>query len=190
MSTKKELKIEKVLDVTQAAEFFHILGMAIAMADEGRLAKFGLLLGDFEKIKLTLTKKGEVFILKAKVKEGPGVPLDGATPGTVGHETDLGAEQGDDLSYKSLKKRMKGSFAELKKLLTQDVPPSADTVRRFLNDSSRMLSFPGMGDEHYESYQRCCMEFERACAGGDLEAMRTTLAAVEARKKACHAQYK
>lgn len=185
MSTKKEMKIEKVLDATQAAEFFHILGMAIALADEGRLAKFGLLLGDFEKIKLTLSKKGEVFVLKAKVKEGEGGSSDEATPGV-----DQGDEHGDDLSYKTLKKRLKGSFAELKKLLTQDVPPSADTVRRFLDDSARILTYPGMGDEHYEHYQRCCLEFEKACTDGDLEAMRTSLAAVEARKKACHGQYK
>lgn len=181
MSTKKEMKVEKVLDATQASEFFHILGMAIALADEGKLAQFGLLLGDFEKIKLTLNKKGEVFVLKAKVKEAPG---------RLDVEASLGADQQGDLPYKALKKRMKESFAELKKLLTQDTPPSADTVRRFLDDSALMITFSGRGDEHYEEYQRCCQELEKACASGDLEAMRTTLAAVEARKKACHAQYK
>ncbi len=187
MSMKKETKIQKVLDATQAAEFFHGLGMAIAWADDEKLAKFDMPLGDFEKIKLTIKKEGATFILKAKVKAADASPSLGETSGedTLSGEENLGKP-----NYKTLKKRMKGSFAELKKLLTQDAPPSTETVRRFLDDSHLMTTYPGMGDEHYEQYGHCCQEFEKAFGNGDLEAMRTSLAAVEVRKKACHEQYK
>ena len=182
MNMKKELKVQKVLDATEAAEFFHTLGMAIAWTGDEKLARLGLPLSDFEKVKLSIKREGQVFLLKVTVKE--------ALPATAGDETPTPAGDREETSYKALKKRLKGSFAELKKLLTQDVPPSAAMVRRFLDDSSRMISFPGLGDEHYERYQRCCLEFEKAFASGDLEAMRHSLAAVEACKKTCHAHYK
>ena len=186
MSIKKEIKIQKVLDATQAAEFFHTLGMAIAWAGDERLAELGLPLSGFEKIKLSIKKEGDLFSLKVKVKE--------AETASLGEESVAGAIQGTEPvgkpSYKSLKKKLKSSFSELKKLLTQDVPPNTETVRRFLDESDCMLTFPGMGDEHYEEYKRCCQEFEKAFESGDLEAMRTSLSAVECRKKACHQQYK
>lgn len=181
MSMKKEMTIQKVLDATQAAEFFHSLGIAMAWIGDERLAEFGLPNGDFEKIKLSIKQEGATFILKAKLKK--------AEPHMPGEE---GTAQGNlgKPDYKTIKKRMKGSFAELKKMLTQGAPPSAEMVRRFLDDSHLMTTYPGMGDEHYERYQQCCQLFERAFASGDLEAMRIALSVVEARKKACHAQYK
>lgn len=186
MSMKKETKIQKILDATQAAEFFHSLGMAIAWADDEKLAKFDLPLGDFEKIKLTIKKEGAIFILKAKVKAAD---TDPSTGGTSGEEATVDGNMGKP-NYKALKKRLKGSFAELKKLLTQDAAPSAETVRRFLDDSYLMTTYPGMGVEHYEQYRNCCQGFKKAFESGDLEVMRTSLAAVEVRKKACHEQYK
>lgn len=181
MSMKKEIKIQKVLDATRAAEFFNTLGMAIALAGDSRLADLALPLSAYEKIKLTLKQEGESFILKAKVKE-----VETAPPG----EETLGKEDQGKIPYKTLKKRMKGSFAELKKLLAQNLLPSGETVRQFLDDSSLMITYPGKGDEHYESYRRCCQEFEKAFASGDLEAIRKALTLVEACKKACHDQYK
>ncbi len=181
MSMRKEMTIQKVLDATQAAEFFHSLGIALAWVGDERLAKFGFPAGDFEKIKLSIKNEGATFILKAKVKK--------AAPSTSGEESPDQENLGKP-DYKTIKKRMKGSFAELKKLLTQGAPPSAEAVRRFLDDSHLMTTYPGMGDEHYEQYNRCCQEFERAFASGDLESMRISLSVVEACKKACHAQYK
>jgi XXXCH domain-containing protein len=187
MSMKKETKIQKILDASQAAEFFYSLGIAIAWADDEKLAKFDLPLGDFDKIKLTIKKDGAAFILKAKVKAADTIP---SVEAASGGDIPSGGENTGKPNYKALKKRMKGSFAELKKMLTQDAPPSSETVRRFLDDSYLMTTYPGMGDEHYEQYKNCCQEFEKAFGNGDLEAMRTSLAAVEVRKKACHAQYK
>jgi XXXCH domain-containing protein len=181
MSMKKEIKIQKILDATRAAEFFHTLGMAIALAGDPRLADLGLPLSAYEKIKLTIKKEGESFILKAKVKEVETAPTG---------EEPLGEQVPGQISYKTLKKRMKGSFAELKRALSLNATPSAETVRRFLDDSNLMITYPGFGDEHYEPYKRCCLEFGQAVASGDLEAMRNALVAVEARKKACHDQYK
>lgn len=182
MSFKKEIKIEKVFDATQAAEFFHTLGLAITWGSDDQFAEFGLPLSDFEKVKLTIKKEGSVFILKAKVKKIEPFSYDEKIPSED-------QPQGKP-SYKNLKKRMKGSFSELKKMLTQDTLPNAETVLRFLDESYLMITFPGMGDDQYQEYERTCLEFQKAFESGDIEAMRNSLAAVELRKKACHEQYK
>lgn len=184
---KKETKIEKTLDAAQVAEFLNCLGMAIVGNGDPSCIDHGFSVDNFDKVKVTLEREGAIYSLKVKIKAtGRGVANRTMPP--VAENTGAGdAVKG---TYKELKMRMKGCFVEIKRLLGQGEAPSSELLRRFLEDSQLMTSFPGMGDEYYEPYQQCCRQFAQACASGDIEAMRTALVAIEAQKKSCHAQYK
>jgi XXXCH domain-containing protein len=52
-----------------------------------------------------------------------------------------------------------------------------------------MVSYPGYGDEYYESYIKACEAFKAAFESGDVAKMHETIDVLVHEKSRCHAKY-
>ena len=95
-----------------------------------------------------------------------------------------------DAEYIALKKRMREDFRSIRRSVKRDKLPSADAVTSFLDDSAKMVSFPGKGDEHYEEYMKLVSEFRKAWEGKDIALLQKRVAELRQIKEACHERYK
>lgn len=91
--------------------------------------------------------------------------------------------------YDVLKKRMKSSFKLLLKTIHDEEMPPEEAVRSFLEDSELMVTYPGYGDEYYESYTNACQAFKTAYEAGDMEKMHEAIDVLIHEKSRCHAKY-
>lgn len=172
----------------QLAEFFRTLAerLSTPAADEGGTAAETVSApdpGDFRKLKISVRRELDGFVLKWKAKAGEGAAGGGASG------AEPAAEEGE-VRYKSLKKRMKADFKAITESLGADLLPGEATVAAFLEDSRRMTTFPDKGAPCYGDYEKACREFERAFAAGDLPACKAAGAALGQLKKDCHGRYK
>ncbi|AMK12730.1 MAG: GAK system XXXCH domain-containing protein [Pseudodesulfovibrio sp.] len=167
--------ISRYLESRELAEFFRNLADAVENGGQGELA----CVEDFSKIKIRVKKEYGQINLKAKFKTAaPCVPA-------VDSETGEPAKP----KYKDLKKRMRGSFRILVKMIHDGSVPPAEAVEAFLADSALMVTYPGYGDEFYEQYTAVCDEFRAAYASGDIERMHAAVDALVHEKSRCHAKY-
>ncbi len=156
------------------AGFLRLLADSIEKGDS-ELPKYKIPLEDFQKLKVGIKKRGELYKLKFKVSYPEG-------------ETDTLDEE---LEYSNLKKRMKVYFKEIKKALDRDILPSSEIVAVFLEDSRRMTGFTGgMGEEFYERYLAACDTLEYAYELRDINALKSAWQELNNQKEACHNKYK
>ena len=134
---------------------------------------------EFEKIKIAVKNEFGQISLKAKIKP----------PKPCGEETE-GADTSVAMpKYKHLKKRMKSTFKLLVKIIHDDQVPPREAVEVFLEDSKLMVSYPGYGDEYYESYTKACEAFKVAFESDDIAKMHETIDVLVHEKSRCHAKY-
>lgn len=171
-------KIEKYMEQKELAAFLHELAEAVENGGKEELS----CINEFRKMKISVKSEFGQISLKAKI-----------SPAGVCDE-ELESEEGGDAShakpkYKHLKKRMKSSFRMLVKMIHDGQMPPDAAVQSFLEDSVLMVSYPGYGDEYYESYTAACDAFEKAYRAGDMERMHETIDVLVHEKSRCHAKY-
>jgi XXXCH domain-containing protein len=169
------VKIQKYVDNKELAAFLRDMAEALEKGGKDELA----CVEDFQKIKIAVKNEFGQIQLKAKIK--PGGTCEGAegeSPETLGKP-----------KYKHLKKRMKSSFKMLVKMIHDGQAPPKEAVESFLEDSELMVSYPGYGDEYYESYIKACEAFKAAFESGDVAKMHETIDVLVHEKSRCHAKY-
>jgi len=183
----KKVHIENNLEAEEVAGFLRALAAALEGGCPDCLQSYGLDLHDFNRIKLGLRKgeTGELF-LKITVKDGS-LPAIGKARvrKEKRREDDPGRQE-----YRTLKKRMKASFAAIGRALQDGEKPEAGLMASFLADSRLMLTIPGYGDEEYGRYEGCCRNFETAAVEADPVRLQEASKELSACMKECHARFK
>jgi len=97
-----------------------------------------------------------------------------------------------DVNYTSLKKRMKSSFRSIGESLAAQKLPEPDIIDAFLEDSERMLAFPGekYGAPCYPAYRDACRRLAEAFDANNREAFKAAYTGIGRLKKDCHAELK
>ncbi|WFS63181.1 GAK system XXXCH domain-containing protein [Pseudodesulfovibrio thermohalotolerans] len=170
-----DMTISKYLDPKELAAFFRELADAVENGGHDEFA----CVDDFRKIKIGVKNEYGQISLKAKFKAAKP-----CTEEVVGEDG-----QPKKPKYKALKKRMRSSFKILLKMIHDGSVPPQEAVDAFLADSALMVTYPGYGDEYYESYTAACAEFKAAYESGDLERMHAAVDALVHEKGRCHAKY-
>ncbi len=184
-------KYELMLTREEVPGFFEKLaaGMREGVMAVGDVA---LDLEDFSSFEVSLKAKGGEGVdgVKAKLKVKHEAPEH-----AVGCECETCAA-GETMprdakpKYKTLKKRMKSDFKAIRQALQQGVMPAQALADAFIADSKVMCEYPGKGDEYYQAYLQDTAAFERAMAGGSVEAARQAVELLTQRMKECHDKYK
>lgn len=183
--SSREVKIERSFSSAETAQFLRDLAAAIENGHQtGLLEEYGVRLQDSKKIKLGIKRAGEEIILKLKIKSA----AEACTPGAEAEAAEGPAAERP--GYKSLKKRMKGSFKRIGNALEQGQMPAAPDIEQFLADSRLMVSYAGKGDEFYQAYTAACQEFHAAVRGNDPAAAFDRYSALDQLKSDCHQRYK
>ena len=172
-----DFKLSKYVDQKGLADFFRSLADAVEKGDADEFA----CIDDFKKIKIGIKNEFGQINLKARIKGGKTCepPLEGeAGEGTRAKP-----------KYSTLKKRMRSSFKMLVNMIHDGNVPPREAVEAFLADSALMVTYPGYGDEYYESYTAICANFKAAFDSGDIEKMHAAVDALVHEKSRCHAKY-
>jgi XXXCH domain-containing protein len=170
-----DMTISKYLDPKELAGFFRDLADAVENGGHDEFA----CVDDFRKIKVVVKNEYGQIGLKAKFKASK--PCE---PEVVGEDGEVVKPK-----YKDLKKRMRGSFKMLVKMAHDGQMPPKEAVDAFLADSALMVTYPGYGDEYYESYGKACAELKAAFESGELERMHSAVDTLVHEKSRCHAKY-
>jgi len=166
-------KIQKYVDQKELAAFLRDLADAVENGGRDDLA----CVDDFQKIKIAIKNEFGQIALKAKIK-------------TETCEEEAVAETGEGgLKYKHLKKRMKSSFRLLVKTIHEGQVPPKEAAEAFLADAALMVTYPGYGDEYYESFTEACAAFAAAYESGDVTKMHEAIDFLVHEKSRCHAKY-
>lgn len=172
------VKIRKSVDKQEFAAFLRDMAEALEQGGKDELA----CLDDFQKVQVSFKQEYDQIQLKAKIR--PAGVCDEESP-----EGEEGGETPGKPKYKHLKKRMKGSFRLLVKMIHDGEMPPAEAVESFLEDSALMVTYPGYGDEFYDRYTSACEAFRAAYAAGDMDRMHETIDVLVHEKSRCHAKY-
>ncbi|MHC1790515.1 GAK system XXXCH domain-containing protein [Solidesulfovibrio sp.] len=157
-------------------------------------------LADCSSLKISIKHFGASSMLKVALKfpalgldalPAPDADPDPDSPGESepSQETAMRSDTSGRPKYKSLKKRMKGTFKAITMDLRAGQVPNADIAASFIADSRLMTRYAGKGDAFYPAYDAEVDRFEAAAAAGDLEAMTSSAAALGRMKKECHSRH-
>lgn len=171
-------KVIQYLEAEEIPAYFRALADAIEQGDDGEFA----CASDFRKFKITGRLEYGKVRLKTKFK---------STQECVDEEIRDAAMAGTPPKpdYKALKKRMRSSFKMLLKMVHDGQMPPKAAVDAFLEDSALMVTYPGYGDEYYESYTQACKALEAAYQAEDMEKMHEAIDVLIHEKSRCHADY-
>lgn len=92
--------------------------------------------------------------------------------------------------YGSFKKWLAKAFHQLREAAETGVFPDEPTVQRFIAACRRMTELDGRGSETFSAFLAQAHRFAEAVRGGDHEAGRVALDALEAHRRRCHARYR
>ncbi|WP_428562023.1 MAG: GAK system XXXCH domain-containing protein [Solidesulfovibrio sp. DCME] len=199
MPPSRKRKFEMVLPRVEA---LRALAELTAKAGEGSLVigEETVALEDFTSLKIGIKHLGASCLLKVSLKY-PALGV-AALPSPASMDAEEAApreqavdsapepmDEGGKPRYKSLKKRMKHFFKAIVTSLRAGLPPDADILAAFVADSRLMTSYPGKGDDFYPAYDAEVDRLEAAAAGGDLDAMTASVAALGRMKKECHSRH-
>lgn len=180
----KKIKIEKTLESEEIAAFLRLMASEIEGKGAVAMKDLGVDLHSFNKIKLGLIKKeGGNLTLTLKVKKDR--PKNVAAGGKQKAFEDLA-----ELKYRPLKKVLKATFAKMHKSIRAEALPTAFAVEDFMAQARAMVSYPGFGDDYYESFIASCNEFEKAFRKNDLAAVKEIFVKISELKTDCHKRYK
>jgi XXXCH domain-containing protein len=170
-----DMTISRYLEPKELAAFFRELADAVENGGHDEFA----CVDDFRKIKIAVKNEYGQIGLKAKFKAAKP-----CAPDVVGEDGEIVKPK-----YKDLKKRMRSSFKMLVKMAHDGVMPPKEAVDAFLADSALMVTYPGYGDEYYESYSNACAELKTAFESGELARMHAAVDTLVHEKSRCHAKY-
>lgn len=170
-------KIEKYIDRSELPQFLRELADAIESGNNQELA----CASDFKRFKLTVKNEYGKMALKAKFKSEKECKFE--------EDEQIYTSTTQASQYKILKKRMKSSFKLLFKLIHDGQIPPDEAVQSFLEDSNQMVTYPGYGDEYYESDMNVCNEFKGAYEARDIPQMTEAMKALAYEKGRCHTKY-
>lgn len=169
------IKIKKTVDIKELAAFLQELAKSVENGGTDELAG----IEDFGKIKIGIRNEFGQITIKTKVT--PSKPVEEGGQGE--------SESSGKPKYKHLKKRMKSTFKLLVKMIHDGQMPPGEAVETFLEDSELMVSYPGYGDEYYDSYTKACTAFQAAYESGDMDRMHEAIDVLVHEKSRCHAKY-
>ncbi|MCB2183013.1 MAG: GAK system XXXCH domain-containing protein [Desulfobulbaceae bacterium] len=175
----RSIKFEQKFTAQEAAVFFRKLADNIEKGDSEPLQEFNVHLDEFKKLKIGIKRQNELVEMKAKV-----------TFSAVKEEDSSESQVPGKMKYGNLKKLMDKNFKAIGKSLEAGVLPDPAIVQGFFEESKQMITYPGYGDEFYESYIAACDEFKRRFAAGVFEAINEQYGVLKAMKKECHSRYK
>lgn len=178
------IKIAKYVDKKELANFLRELADAVENGGKDELA----CVDDFKKMKIAVKDEYGRISIKAKIKSAAECSEEAESVEMVCDAEGTCAPSGKP-KYKHLKKRMKSSFRMLVNMIHDDQKPPDEAVQSFLEDSVLMVSYPGYGDEYYESYTAACEAFKAAYQAGDMTKMHETIDVLVHEKSRCHAKY-
>ncbi|WP_291320361.1 GAK system XXXCH domain-containing protein [Desulfonatronospira sp.] len=92
--------------------------------------------------------------------------------------------------YKTLKKRMKKTFAVILRNAANYQLPTQKEIDSFIIDSKAMVEFPGYGDEYYQEYMDRVLKMQEAFQRNDALDLMHKAQEVNQLQKDCHKQYK
>lgn len=174
----KKITLEKTLDTQQVAAFLRLLADELEGINSSESNDLGWQLHGFNKLKLGLIKKeGGHLSLRLKIKD-----LDTTPPAEF---TDI-AEQ----DYRPFKQLIKSTFAELASCAAQGHLPSPELLTHFMDQSRKLIAFPGFGDTYYDEYWQACQALEQVGNDGNLADFQKHIAAINTIKKSCHRRFK
>ena len=102
---------------------------------------FGIDLTNIRKLKMSAkTWPTDPFFVKVKI--------------TPWQAEDTEEDDGEEVTYTRLKKRMKAYYKELQSNLQAHQHPSREIVSVFLKDCEHMTQFQGYGDEYYQAFSQ------------------------------------
>lgn len=174
---EKKFTLEKTLDAHQVASFLRLLADELEGKNSPESNDLGWQLHGFNKLKIGLIRKeGGHLSLRLKIKDQVTTPAE---------FTDV-AEQ----NYKPFKQLMKSTFSELTACANQGRLPAADLLTRFMDQSRRLIAFPGFGDTYYDEYWQTCQALEQETNDGNIAGFQKQITAITAIKKSCHNRFK
>ena len=151
---------------------------------------------DVEKIALAVSNAAGMAEVKLKVFSGArsmvvsDLPEDhsGESPASL-HEQEPHQADKPLEGYGSLKKRMKKSFKNIMYALHENTWPAMVDIDDFIQDSERLVLYPGKGDEFYSTYAEAVNGFREAVQAQDLEAAFQAAHLLNTIKTQCHKKY-
>ncbi|MFP4264555.1 MAG: GAK system XXXCH domain-containing protein [Desulfonatronovibrionaceae bacterium] len=166
--------VENFGECSEITGFLRLLAESLEKGHE-EIPQYHTPLLGFEKMKISIKRKGAEYKLKMKL----------SFPGEEEEE-----DKGE--SYKTLKKRMKIYFKEIKKSLDRRILPSSEIINIFLEDSRKMVQYTGtdMGEELYPQYLEVCSDLEKAYREKDIQKLYAAYTELERQKRVCHEKYK
>ncbi len=146
-------------------------------SNSSEVQDFGLDLSNIRKMKISAKSwPEEPFVVKVKI--------------TPWQAEDTEDDEGEEVNYTRLKKRMKAYYKELQTNLQANQHPSREIVSVFIKDCERMTVFQGYGDEYYKAFTHACRDFQKAFDTEELEEMQRAFQRIESLKDRCHDRYK
>lgn len=88
--------------------------------------------------------------------------------------------------YRPLKRELKKVFKEISESAERGELPAAMVMDNFMAYTEIMVSYPGFGDENYQSFSAACQKLLKAFKKDDLAGFGDALQAVKDIKRDCH----
>lgn len=95
-----------------------------------------------------------------------------------------------DLKYRPLKKELKKIEKAIRSSIENNELPGTETMTEFIAEVRVMISYPGFGDEYYDSFLAACLVLQEVFKKKDFASFSAQFETVKALKKECHARYK
>jgi XXXCH domain-containing protein len=89
--------------------------------------------------------------------------------------------------FRPLKKELKKTFAKIRQAVKGEDLPSKNDMMEFMGQIEVMISYPGFGDEYYDSFMHLCIELNSAFRAKDQIRFNECLKSVISAKNLCHA---
>jgi len=179
----RECKIDQLLPFEEVPVYLRHLADALERKTANLPAELADLPDTVSKLKLKGKARKDAWEFKLRIKT-TAVPT---PPAKTTAKTDEPAD-GQRHAYKTLKKGMKASFKKIGLSLAARSLPDGETLNAFLADAEMMMAFDGeaFGASHYPQFRRACRRLSEAYASQDVDAVKSSYAALGRLKTACH----
>ena len=162
-------------------------GTAASRSDAPILGDIPMALDRLVKLELKLKRQGAGWTAKLKIKQTAAVTdADAYDEADPSREEEVPRKE----KYKRLKKRMDADFKVIRRAVHENRLPPAEVAKRFLEDSTAMVTYPGFGDCFYKDYILACDRLRDSLTLGDLEAVRDAVARLREQESRCHDAFK
>jgi XXXCH domain-containing protein len=155
----------------------------------------------YKKLRLSLKRKASLINVKLKVKKQDPPAQLAMTTGADETETaaaEIAAAEAavakalndEKPKYKTLKKRMKSNFKEIRARLEELRLPEEVVVQQFCDDSALMVTYPGKGNTYYPRYTQVVSELKTAYERKDFAVFNALVSTLDGLMNDCHREFK